>query len=226
MVVQFHNVSARYGHGPEVLHDIALEFQAGQITCLSGPSGSGKTTLLKLIYLGLRPSAGTLTIFERNAATLRPQERTFIHQNTGVIFQDFRLLDHLSVFDNVALPMRLQSSPEATVRKHVSELLTWVGLEDAFQSLPPLLSGGQKQRVAIARAVIARPKLILADEPAGNLDHETAQRAIRLLLELPALGTTVIIATHNTRDFQKPSIRHLALKEGHICAHEPDRGEP
>lgn len=196
-VVQFENVGIRYGAGPEVLRDISFVLPEASFNFLTGVSGAGKSSLLRLMYLANRPNRGLVTMFGRNITSVTRRELPEIRRNIGVVFQDFRLLNHLDVFDNVALPLRVSGASEDVVEKHVSELLTWVGLADHMKSLPPTLSGGQQQRVAIARAVIARPRLLLADEPTGNVDDAIAVRLLYLFEELNRMGTTVVIATHN-----------------------------
>jgi cell division transport system ATP-binding protein len=196
-VVQFENVGIRYGAGPEVLRDVSFALPEASFNFLTGVSGAGKSSLLRLMYLANRPNRGLVTMFGRNVTSVTRQELPEIRRNIGVVFQDFRLLNHLNVFDNVALPLRVSGATEDVVEKHVSELLTWVGLADHIKALPPTLSGGQQQRVAIARAVIARPRLLLADEPTGNVDDAIAVRLLYLFEELNRMGTTVVIATHN-----------------------------
>jgi cell division transport system ATP-binding protein len=207
-VIRFENVGLRYGLGPEVLRDISFELGAGSFHFLVGESGAGKSSLLKLMYLALKPSRGLISLFGRDIATIPRADFPALRRRIGVVFQEFRLLEHLSTFDNVALPLRVAGIREADVQTHVAELLSWVGLKDHMKSRPPTLSGGQQQRVAIARAVIARPKILLADEPTGNVDEKMALRLMHLFDELNKLGTTVIIATHN---------EHLVKNLGHPC---------
>src|SRR3954463_6900951 len=169
-VVRFENVGMRYGEGPEVLRDITMTLPAGSFCFLTGPSGAGKSTLLKLLYLAERPSRGLITLFGCDLATTKRRKLPALRRRIGVVFQDFRLIEHLSAFDNVALPLRVAGTREEVVVEQVTELLRWVGLADFLNARPASLSGGQQQRVAIARAIIARPKLLLADEPTGNVD--------------------------------------------------------
>ncbi len=196
-VVVVDGVSLRYGSGPEVLSDVGFRLARGAFAFLTGPSGAGKSSLLRLLYLAQRPSRGRLRLFGRDMAALSRRDLPRLRRRIGVVFQDFRLLDHLTATENVALPLRIAGVPEAEVRRHVPELLRWVGLAEHLETRPPLLSGGQKQRVAIARAVIGRPDLLLADEPTGNVDDAIALRLMYLFEELNKLGTTVVIATHN-----------------------------
>ncbi|MEE8333490.1 MAG: cell division ATP-binding protein FtsE [Alphaproteobacteria bacterium] len=196
-VVRFQNVGLRYGLGPEVLHDVSLRLPPGSFHFLTGDSGAGKSSLLRLMYLGLRPSRGLITLFGTDIATAPRAALPALRRGIGIVFQDFRLIDHLSALDNVALPLRIAGASEQQIREHVPELLRWVGLSDKVDARPPTLSGGQKQRVAIARAIIARPRLLLADEPTGNVDDSIAMRLMHLLEQLNKIGTTVIVATHN-----------------------------
>ena len=196
-IIRFENVGLRYGIGPEVLQDISFDLKPGSFHFLTGPSGAGKSSLLKIMYLALRPSRGLVYIFGHDISTLPRKNTLSLRRRIGVVFQEFRLLSHLSAFDNVALPLRVTGIREANVRMHVEELLVWVGLKDHMDARPPTLSGGQQQRVAIARAVIARPKLLFADEPTGNVDDQIAARIMHLFEELNKTGTTVVIATHN-----------------------------
>lgn len=215
-VVRFESVGLRYGMGPEVLQDISFSLAAGSFHFLTGASGAGKSSLLRLMYLAQTPTRGVVTIFGRDVALLSRSEFPDLRRRVGIVFQEFRLLPHLTAFDNVALPLRVASVREAEIRKYVEELLIWVGLKDHMDTRPATLSGGQQQRVAIARAVIARPKLLFADEPTGNVDDCIAQRLVHLFEELNRLGTTVVIATHNEQlvaSLQRPQ---LHLEDGRL----------
>ena len=196
-MIRFEDIGLRYGSGPEVLSRVNFTLKPGSFHFLTGASGAGKSSLLRLMYLGLRPSSGTITLFGRDVATLKRAELPALRRQIGVVFQDFRLLDHLSAFDNVALPLRMAGTAETETRNHVVELLEWVGLGRHLDAKPSTLSGGQQQRVAIARSVINRPRLLLADEPTGNVDDSIGMRLLYLFDELYKLGTTVMIATHN-----------------------------
>ncbi len=215
-MVRFENVGMRYGPGPEVLRDVTFVLEAGSFTFLTGPSGAGKTTLLKLMYLAEPPSRGLVTLFGQELATAKRRAFPGLRRRIGVVFQDFRLLDHLSAFENVALPLRLAGRRDEDYRQDVEELLTWVGLGDRMQARPPTLSGGEQQRVAIARAVVGRPDLLLADEPTGNVDPDIGQRLIRLFSELNRLGTTVLIATHDRGLIEKNRAREMRLVDGRL----------
>ncbi len=213
-MIRFEHVGLRYGIGPEALHDINFTLEAGSFHFLTSPSGAGKTSLMTLMYLGRKPTRGLVSMFGQNINQLSRPQLSLIRQRIGVVFQEFRLLPHLSAFDNVALPLRIIGRPEKEIRSNVSELLEWVGLGENQKMLPATMSGGQQQRVAIARAVIARPKLLLADEPTGNLDDDIGYRLMNLFEQLNRMGTTIVIATHNQRIMNKFSHPRLLLDAG------------
>lgn len=196
-MIKFENAALRYSTGPEILHDLSFTLTPGSFHFLTGPSGAGKSSLLRLLYLGMRPTRGKLTMFGQEIHKLDRDGIMPLRRQIGVVFQDFRLLDHLSVFDNVALPLRISHREEKEIGSNVTDLLKWVGLGDHMHAKPPILSGGQKQRVAIARAVISHPRLLLADEPTGNLDDQIGMRLMHLFDELHRMGTTLVVATHN-----------------------------
>ncbi len=216
-IVSFNNVGVRYGGGPEVLADINFSLDPGSFHFITGDSGAGKSTLLKLMYLAHRPTRGVVSLFGRDLAILPRDQRPQLRRQIGVVFQDFRLLDHLSALENVALPLRVAGIPYAQAREEVTELLKWVWLADRIEARPSTLSGGEQQRVAIARAVINRPSLLLADEPTGNVDDGMAVRLLYLFEELNKLGTTIVIATHNQALVSRFSHPQLVLKNGTIA---------
>src|SRR5579872_17716 len=213
----------RYGAGPEILRDITMRLPPGSFHFLTGPSGAGKTTLLKLIYLAERPSRGLISLFGRDIATTPRRELPAVRRRIGVVFQDFRLIDHLSTFDNVALPLRLAGKRVSDFSHDVKELLSWVGLGDRMQARPPTLSGGEQQRIAIARAVVARPDLLIADEPTGNVDPEMGARLLRLIAELNRLGTTVLVATHDRALVEATRGREMRLIDGQLVQMRPTK---
>ena len=196
-IVEFDRVGLRYGTGAEVLRDLDFRLGEGGFYFLTGPSGAGKTSLLKLLYLAQQPTRGRMSLFGDDLGAAPRDALPGYRRRIGVVFQDFRLIRHLSAFDNVALPLRIAGHDEREVEGPVREMLAWVGLADRASARPPTLSGGEQQRVAIARAVIARPDLIIADEPTGNVDAAMAQRILHLLTAMNRLGTTVIVATHD-----------------------------
>ena len=215
-MVRFENVGLRYGLGPEVLRDLSFAVGPHSFQFLTGPSGAGKTSLLRLLYLSLKPTRGLITLFDHDVATLSNDALSTLRRRVGIVFQDFRLLDHMTTYENVALPLRVLGKDEAGYRNEVVELLRWVGLGERMLALPPVLSGGEKQRAAIARAVIARPQLLLADEPTGNVDPVLARRLLRLFVELNKSGTSVIIATHDIALMDLFDARRLVLHEGRL----------
>jgi cell division transport system ATP-binding protein len=210
----------RYGLGSEVLRDLTFRIEPHSFQFLTGPSGAGKTSLLRLLLLSLKPTRGLITLFDQDVATLSKDALAALRRRIGIVFQDFRLLDHLTTYENVALPLRVQGQRESSYRQQVTELLRWVGLGERIWALPPVLSGGEKQRAAIARAVIARPHLLLADEPTGNVDPNLAQRLLRLFVELHKSGTSVVIATHDIALMDQYDARRLVLHEGRMHIYE------
>jgi cell division transport system ATP-binding protein len=214
-VIRFENVGLRYGLGPEILRDLTFRIDPKSFQFLTGPSGAGKTTLLRMMFLSLRPSRGLITMFDEDTATLSKDGRATLRRRIGLVFQDFRLLDHMTTYENVALPLRVLGKDEAEYRPEVVELLHWVGLGDRMGALPPILSGGEKQRAAIAR-----PQLLLADEPTGNVDPNLAQRLLRLFIELNKSGTSIVIATHDIALMDEFDARRLVLHEGRLHVYD------
>ncbi|MDQ2878980.1 MAG: cell division ATP-binding protein FtsE [Pseudomonadota bacterium] len=196
-IVQFENVGLRYGTGAETLSDVSFTLAGGAFYFLTGASGAGKTSLLKLLYLAQRPSRGLIRLFGEDTVMLPRRRLPGFRRRIGVVFQDFRLVPHLSAYDNIALPLRVAGMPEGDIDAPVREMLAWVGLSDRMDARPPTLSGGEQQRVAIARAVIGRPEILVADEPTGNVDPDMAERLLHLFDSLNRLGTTVVVATHD-----------------------------
>jgi cell division transport system ATP-binding protein len=215
-VVRFENVGLRYGLGPEVLRDVSFHIEPHTFQFLTGPSGAGKTSLLRLLFLSIKPTRGLVTLFGHDISMLTKDALALLRRRIGIVFQDFRLLDHMTTYENVALPFRVMGRHEDSYRHEVVELLQWVGLGERMWALPPVLSGGEKQRAAIARAVIARPQLLLADEPTGNVDPSLAQRLLRLFVELNKSGTSVVIATHDIALMDQYDARRLVLHEGRL----------
>ncbi len=213
-MIKFENVGLRYGMGPEILRDLTFHIKPGSFQFLTGPSGAGKSSLLRLLFLSLNPTRGLINVFGKDTASLSREGLQDIRQDIGIVFQDFRLLDHLTTFENVALPLRVQGREEASFKRDVIDLLDWVGLKDRIHVLPPVLSGGEKQRAAIARSLINQPKLLLADEPTGNLDPSLARRLLRLFAELNRSGTSVIIATHDLGLMDQFQAKRLVINEG------------
>jgi cell division transport system ATP-binding protein len=224
-LIKYEHVGLRYGIGPEVLEDVNFTLEPGSFHFLSGPSGAGKTSLMSLLYIGRKPTRGLVRMFGQNIGELGRDQLAAMRQRVGMVFQDFRLLGHMSAFDNVALPLRIQGRPEKEIQNNVGELLDWVGLGDYKFSLPSTMSGGQQQRVAIARAVITRPRLLLADEPTGNLDDEIGFRLMALFDQLNKMGTTVVIATHNQALIDKFGHKRMILEKGRLKIEEPRKND-
>ncbi|MEL1251551.1 cell division ATP-binding protein FtsE [Aurantiacibacter gilvus] len=214
-IVQFDNVGLRYGTDKEVLSDISFTLYPGSFYFLTGASGAGKTSMLKLLYLAQRPTRGAIRMFGHDLITQPRASLPDFRRRIGVVFQDFRLIPHLTAFDNVALPLRISGMSESEIAKPVADMLEWVGLEHRIDARPATLSGGEQQRVAIARAVIARPEILVADEPTGNVDPEMAVKLLRLFEALNRLGTTVVVATHDVHLLRKvPDSLIMRLDKG------------
>ena len=219
-MIEFENVALRYAPaaagGRDVLRDLTLTVPQGSFRWLLGPSGAGKTTLMRLLGLSLQPTRGWLCVLGSDVSAASRATLAALRRRIGVVYQDFRLLAHLSVYDNVALPLRIAGRPEGQIRADVLEMLRWVGLSGRSDARPTSLSGGEQQRTAIARAVIGRPTLLIADEPTGNLDETQAERLMALFKEMNRLGTTVIVATHNDGLVARHPAGALRLVEGQI----------
>ena len=219
-MIRFENVGLRYDMGPEVLRDLTFEIRRQSFQFLTGPSGAGKTSLLRMLFLALRPTRGLITVLGRDVSTLSRKDLPSIRRRIGVVFQDFRLLDHMTTYENVALPLRVRGKEEHEYRQDVVDLIKWVGLGERLNALPIVLSGGEKQRAAIARALIDQPDILLADEPTGNVDAPLARRLLRLFLELNRSGTAVVIATHDLGLMEQVDARRLLLADGRLEIHD------
>ena len=195
-MIEFENASYSYTGG-ELLSDVSLSVSSGSFYFITGPSGSGKTTFLKMCYGALVPSSGDVYLFDRNLRQMSRDEIALARRKIGVIHQDCQFLDHVSVTDNIALPLAVSGQDRLSDNMNLKELLSWVGMKGRADALPPELSGGERQRVALARAVIMSPDIILADEPTGNVDWEMSQRLLQLLVELNKMGKTVLLASHD-----------------------------
>ena len=215
-MIRLNNVGLKYDRGPEILSDVSFHLRPGSFHFLHGESGAGKTSLLRMLFMSLHPTQGQLHMFNDDVSRVSAQKRAQLRRRIGIVFQDFRLLDHLTVWENVALPLQVVGKKTADYREDVTDLLQWVGLGDRMYANPSVLSGGEKQRAAIARAVIGKPEVLLADEPTGNVDPQMARRLLRLFVELNRLGTSVVIATHDhqlMRQFKAPRIE---VHKGHV----------
>ncbi len=221
MLLTLNHIGLRYNQNRAVLQNISFSLAPGSFHFLTGPSGAGKSSLLRIIYLAEKPSEGNINLFGHDIAKMARHELPALRRQIGVIFQDFRLIPHLSALENAALPLRLAGAREDYIQRHTSELLDWVGLGDRLHALPSSLSGGEQQRAAIARAIVNKPKLLLADEPTGNVDEESAMRLTHLFNELNKMGTAIVLATHQQDLIQRLNKPSLWLKEGRLIAPFP-----
>lgn len=215
-MIRLSNVALQYDTGPDVLSEVSFHLRPGSFHFLTGPSGAGKSTLLRLLFMSLHPTGGQIHLFNQDVTRITTQKRAQLRRRIGIVFQDFRLLDHLTTWENVALPLRVVGRRTEDYREDVTDLLQWVGLGHRMHAYPSVLSGGEKQRAAIARAVIGKPELLLADEPTGNVDPQMARRLLRLFVELNRLGTSVLIATHDHQLMRQFKAPRLELHEGHV----------
>ena len=210
------HVGLRYGRGQDTLTGLDFHLRPGSFHFLTGPSGAGKTSLLRLLFMSIHPTRGQVELFGQDVSRVSAAKRAQLRRRIGIVFQDFRLLDHLTTWENVALPLRVVGKRVTDYREDVTDLLQWVGLGDRMRAYPSVLSGGEKQRAAIARAVIGKPELLLADEPTGNVDPQMGRRLLRLFVELNRLGTSVVIATHDHQLMRQFKAPRLELHDGHV----------
>jgi cell division transport system ATP-binding protein len=218
-MISFEHVSKVYDD-QAALQNVTFSVGKGEMVFLTGPSGSGKTTLLRLIYLAERPDRGTVKISGWESTGLREWSTPYVRRNIGVIFQDFRLLDNRNVFENIALALRIRGISERDIKARVSDALRTVNLRHKADSYPRKLSGGEQQRIVIARSIVAEPAVLLADEPTGNLDPDTAEGVMRTFKDVHAKGTTIIIATHNRDLYRNSGKRVLRLEAGQLVGGE------
>lgn len=215
-IVRFDRVGFAYGNANPALRDVSLTLERGGFYFLTGPSGAGKSTLLKLMYLALLPTRGSLKLFDVDVGAAGRDVLPLLRRKIGVVFQDFRLLPHLTVFDNLSIPFRVRGMGYEEYAEDVEELLKWVGLGERMDALPETLSGGEQQRVAIARAVVGKPALLIADEPTGNVDPVMGARLIKLFVELNRFGTTVVIATHDQELVRRAGVPVFRIEHGQV----------
>ncbi len=215
-MIRLQNIGLKYGHGPDILREVNFHLRPGSFHFLTGPSGAGKTSLLRLLFMSLHPTDGHLQLFGQDVSRVDAKRRAQFRRRIGFVFQEYRLLEHLTTWENVALPLRVSGKQISDYKEDVTDLLQWVGLGDRMHGFPSVLSGGEKQRAAIARAVIGKPELLLADEPTGNVDPQMGRRLLRLFIELNRLGTSVIIATHDHQLMRQFKAPRLELHDGHV----------
>jgi cell division transport system ATP-binding protein len=218
-VIHFNNVS-KYYDNQTALRNISFSIDKGEMAFVTGPSGSGKTTLLRLIYLAERPNEGDILVSKWEINKLQESSISILRRNIGVVFQDFRLLNNRNIFENVALALRIRGVSDKELKTQVFDSLKMVGLRHKADSYPDALSGGEQQRVAIARAIVAEPTILLADEPTGNIDPDTSAGIMRVLKDINAMGTTILIATHNRELFRNTGRRVLRLDSGNLVGEE------
>ncbi len=221
-MIQFHNLSLAYQKEASALQNINFSIQKGEFVFLTGPSGAGKTTLLRLIYGALTPTRGQVLIDGQNVSRLTTAQLPFLRRTIGVVFQDFKLLQNRTVFENVAITLEVQGGgSRADIGKRVMHILRQMGMENKIHLTPPRLSGGEQQRVALARALVNDPKILLADEPTGNLDDANKQQIMNIFKEANVRGTTVVVATHDRRLIEQSHYRIIRLQHGELA----DAGE-
>ena len=219
-MIKLEHVSKSYSAGIPALNDISLNIEEGEFVFIVGNSGSGKSTLIKLLLKELEPTKGVITINNRNLNAIRRKQIPKYRRNVGVVFQDFRLLKDRNVYENVAFAQKVIGTPARLIRSSVPTMLSMVGLATKYKSYPKQLSGGEQQRVAIARALVNQPKILLADEPTGNLDNHNAWEIMKLLEEINQKGTTVVVVTHNLEIVKAMKKRVITMKKGVIISDE------
>lgn len=217
-MIRLEHVGMEYIPGEEVLRDISLELKRGSFHFLTGPSGTGKSTLLSLLWLQRRASHGNVHMFGENVTNIPRERLPFLRRRIGIVLQDYRLLNHLTIAENVGLPLKVAGETPKQIEEKVRELLEWMEIPEYYDAFPHVLSGGQKQRAAIARAVVTNPEILLADEPTGNLDSELALKFMYLFESLNKMGTTVLFATHDAHLISQFSYPTLRLKDGMLTS--------
>ena len=215
-MIEFQRVALRYDDKSNVLKDISFSLNPGSFHYLTGASGAGKTSLIRLLSLMQKASAGKIQMFGTPINYDHRAELVPVRRRIGLVYQDYRLLNHLTVYENVALPLKVKKTPRGQIKEHVGELLNWVGLGDKINTYPRYLSGGEQQRVSIARAVISQPHLLLADEPTGNLDNAISEKLLKLFEQLHRMGTTIVMATHNPDIIMRFPHPQLHLEDGKL----------
>ncbi len=221
-MITLENVTKNYAAGAPALYNVNLHVQPGEFVFITGDSGSGKSTLIKLLLKELETTSGEITVNGRKLSKVNKKQIPYYRRNVGVVFQNFRLLKDRNVYDNIAFAQRVIGAPKRSMKRKVPMLLSMVGLAEKYKSYPQQLSGGEQQRVAIARALINEPKILLADEPTGNLDNNNAWEIMKLLDEINQRGTTVLVVTHNLDIVKAMGKRVITLKKGIVVSDEPE----
>ncbi|MFC4557512.1 cell division ATP-binding protein FtsE [Virgibacillus kekensis] len=223
-MIKMEDVYKTYANGVTALNGVNIEIDQGEFVYIVGPSGAGKSTFIKLMYREVKPTTGKIVINNKDMSELKEKEVPFLRRNIGVIFQDFKLLPRLSVYENIAFALEVIEESPRNIRKRVMDVLEQVGLKNKARFIPDELSGGEQQRVSVARAIVNHPKVVIADEPTGNLDPETSWGIMRLFEEINASGTTIIMATHSKEIVNTIKKRVIAVEDGLIVRDE-HRGE-
>lgn len=224
-MIEFRGVYKKYGTGTEALKDVNIHIEDGEFVYIVGKSGAGKSTFLKLIMREEKPTAGEVIVNNFKFSRLKRRDIPYLRRSMGIVFQDFRLINTMNVFDNVAFAMRVTGATRRQIRKRVPYILQLVGLQEKAHSFPPELSGGEQQRVGLARALVNNPKLIIADEPTGNVDPERARDIVELLTDINRLGTTVLMVTHERSLVERYPSRTITIEDGEVVSDigAPDR---
>ena len=223
-MIQMENVTKQYANGVTAIKDLNLKIQDGEFVYVIGPSGAGKSTFVKMLYHELKPSSGSIKIDDFDFSTMKPSQVPFLRRHIGIVFQDFKLLPRLTVYENVAYAMQVIEAPDDKIKDRVLEVLGLVGLEQKLRRFPDELSGGEQQRVALARALVNRPNILLADEPTGNLDPKNSLEIMKLLEEINERGTTVLVVTHNREIVNSFRKRVITMRKGVIVSDEEEGG--
>ncbi|KWT84423.1 cell division ATP-binding protein FtsE [Candidatus Magnetominusculus xianensis] len=220
-MIELENVSKTFG-GQVALSNVSLKVERGDMAFITGPSGAGKTTLFKLLYLADKPDTGTITIAGCNAADVKSSYIPLLRRNIGVVFQDFKLLNNKTVYDNIALTLRIRGFMEREIKERVHSVLKMVNLRHKVDNYPLTLSGGEQQRITIARSIVGEPTVMLADEPTGNLDEENEKEIMRIFKQINAKGTTILIATHNRMLYKNTARKVFTLETGQLKDEEEE----
>ena len=219
-IIEMKDVTKKYGNGTTALRSVSVSVEAGEFAYIVGPSGAGKSTFIKLLYREEKLDKGTLKVGKFDLATIKKRDVPLLRRSVGVVFQDYKLLPKKTVFENIAYAMEVIGEKPRNIKKRVMEVLDLVGLKHKIRSFPNELSGGEQQRIAIARAIVNNPKVLIADEPTGNLDPENSWEIMNLLERINLQGTTILMATHNSQIVNTLRHRVIAIEDGHVVRDE------
>ena len=215
-MIEFNNVSKIYNNNVKALSDVSVKIDSGDFVFLVGPSGSGKSTFIKMLLKEIEPTMGNITVADKKLSEIKRNQIPYYRRKIGMVFQDFRLIPTLNVYENVAFAMRVVESSQKEIRKRVPMVLSLVGLSHKYKMFPNELSGGEQQRVSLARAIVNNPSVLIADEPTGNLDPDTAKEIMELLEDINRSGTTIVMATHAKDIVDSMKKRVIAIEKGSI----------